>query len=107
MLKNKQDMTLYEMMTVMKEIGEDKDSVSDYIDLMVLWYRDVLLYKATKDVNQLMFRENYSDISREASKKGYVQIENILQAFDKAKLRLRANVNYDVAIELMLLTMIE
>ena len=107
LLKNKQDMTLYEMMTVMKEIGEDKDSVSDYIDLMVLWYRDVLLYKATKDVNQLMFRENYSDISREASKKGYVQIENILQAFDKAKLRLRANVNYDVAIELMLLTMIE
>ncbi len=107
LLKNKEDMTLYEMMSIMREIGEDKNSFGDYIDLMVLWYRDVLLYKATKDVNQLMFTDNYSDISREASKKDYLQLEHILQAFDKAKVRLRANVNFDVAVELMLLTMIE
>ena len=54
-----------------------------------------------------MFTDNYSDISREASKKDYLQLEHILQAFDKAKVRLRANVNFDVAVELMLLTMIE
>ena len=107
LLKNKQEMTTYEMMCIMKEIGENKDDVGDYIDLMVLWYRDVLLYKATKDINQLMFRENYSDISREATRKGYLKLENILQAFDKAKIRLRANVNFDVAMELMLLTMTE
>ena len=107
LLKNKRDMTLHEMMTIMKEIGENKDDVADYIDLMVLWYRDMLLYKATKDINQLMFREYYSEISREASEKDYMKLEQILQAFEKAKTRIRANVNFDVAIELMLLSMTE
>ena len=78
---------------------------SDYIDLMVLWYRDVLLFKATKDINQLLFQDEASYISREASHRSYEKIEEILQAFEKAKVRLRANVNFDITMELMLLTL--
>ena len=37
----------------------------------------------------------------------YESIENILQAIDKAKVRLGANVNFDVTMELMALTMKE
>lgn len=102
-LRNVHTMDITEMLEIIKEIGEDKDNVKDYIDLMVLWYRDVLLFKATKDMNQLIFQSEYPAISSEANQRDYEKIEEILGAFDKAKLRLKANVNFEVAMELMLL----
>ena len=105
LLKNVRNMTVSEMLEKIKEIGEDKDNIKDYIDLMVLWYRDVLLFKATKNMNQLVFQSEFRAISEEANQRDYEKIEEILSAFDKAKLRLKANVNFEVAMELMLCTM--
>lgn len=105
LLRHVEQMDLSEMLAVIKDLGTRKDEVRDYIDLMVLWYRDVLLFKATKDINQLLFQDEASYISREASHRSYEKIEEILQAFDKAKVRLRANVNFDITMELMLLAL--
>ena len=105
LLRHVEQMDLSEMLAVIKDLGTRKDEVRDYIDLMVLWYRDVLLFKATKDNNQLLFQDEASYISREASHRSYEKIEEILQAFEKAKVRLRANVNFDITMELMLLAL--
>lgn len=105
LLRHVEQMDLSEMLAVIKDLGTRKDEVRDYIDLMVLWYRDVLLFKATKDINQLLFQDEASYISREASHRSYEKIEEILQAFEKAKVCLRANVNFDITMELMLLTL--
>lgn len=105
LLRHVEQMDLSEMLAVIKDLGTRKDEVRDYIDLMVLWYRDVLLFKATKDINQLLFQDEASYISREASHRSYEKIEEILQVFEKAKVRLRANVNFDITMELMLLTL--
>lgn len=105
LLRHVEQMDLSEMLAVIKDLGTRKDEVRDYIDLMVLWYRDVLLFKATKDINQLLFQDEAPYISREASHRSYEKIEEILQAFEKAKVRLRANVNFDITMELMLLTL--
>ena len=98
LLRHVEQMDLSEMLAVIKDLGTRKDEVRDYIDLMVLWYRDVLLFKATKDINQLLFQDEASYISREASHRSYEKIEEILQAFEKAKVRLRANVNFDITM---------
>lgn len=105
LLRHVEQMDLSEMLAVIKDLGTRKDEVRDYIDLMVLWYRDVLLFKATKDINQLLFQDEAPYISREASHRSYEKIEEILQAFEKAKVRLRANVNFDITMELMLLAL--
>lgn len=105
LLRHVEQMDLSEMLAVIKDLGTRKDEVRDYIDLMVLWYRDALLFKATKDINQLLFQDEASYISREASHRSYEKIEEILQAFEKAKVRLRANVNFDITMELMLLAL--
>ena len=105
LLRHVEQMDLSEMLAVIKDLGTRKDEVRDYIDLMVLWYRDVLLFKATKDINQLLFQDEASYISHEASHRSYEKIEEILQAFEKAKVRLRANVNFDITMELMLLAL--
>ena len=79
-------------------------SQEDYIDLMILWFRDVLVYKASQNVNELIFKDEIQTIKKHAAKSSYNGIEHILEAMNKAKLRLKANVNFDVAIEMMFLT---
>lgn len=107
LLRSVRNMDLSDMMAVIKDLGTRKDEVRDYIDIMSLWYRDVLIFKATKNINQLLFQEESSHIMKEAENRSYEKIENILQAFDKAKMRLKANVSFEVALELMLLTLKE
>ncbi len=107
LLKRINDIDLYEMTQAVKQITEYKLEINDYFDLMMVWYRDVLLYKATADANRLIFQEEIYSIKKEASHSSYEGIENILKALEKAKIRLKANVNFELLIELLLLTIKE
>ena len=100
-------MSLPAIAEVIRSFAQDKKNIYDYLDLMLLWYRDVLMFKVTKDANLLLYRDEYHSVSVQASKRSYEDIEQIIQAIDKAKIRLDANVNFDIAIELMLLTIKE
>ena len=107
LLKNIDSMDITEIMFAVKGLSQRKGQINDYLDLMLLWYRDVLMFKVTKDANILLYREEYKAISEQASNRNYQDIENIIKAIDKAKVRLNANVNFDTAIELLLLTLKE
>lgn len=107
LIKRLDDIELYEMTEAIKQINNFKLQINDYFDLIMIWYRDVLLYKATADVNKLVFKEEVYDIKKEASRSSYGGIEKILEALDKAKIRLNANVNFDLVVELLLLTIKE
>ena len=107
LLKYIENMQVYEILEGIKQLGEHKLEIYDYIDIMMLWYRDILVYKASGNPNHLLFRGEYPYIKKQAEKIGYDGIENVIRAMDKAKERLRANVNFDIAMELMLLVMKE
>lgn len=107
LIKRLDDIELHEMAEAIKQINSYKLQINDYFDLIMIWYRDVLLYKATADVNKLVFKEEVYDIKKEASRSSYGGIETILEALDKAKIRLNANVNFDLVVELLLLTIKE
>ncbi len=107
LLKYIQDMELHEMVAAIKKISDYKLEVSDYLDLISVWYRDVLLFKATRDGNHLIFREEITAIRKAAQRSSYEGIEEVIRALDKAKRRLEANVNFDLTMELLLLTIQE
>lgn len=107
LMKRIRDIDLYEMTLAVKKITEYKLEINDYFDLMMIWYRDVLLYKATADVNRLIFQEEIYSIKKAASQSSYEGIERILKALDTAKVRMRANVNFELLMDLLLLTMKE
>jgi DNA polymerase-3 subunit delta' len=81
--------------------------MEDFFDLLILWYRDVLYYKSTENVTHLIFKDEVYDIKRQAAKKSYPGIERILSSIEQTKRRLNANVNFDLSIELLLLTIKE
>lgn len=107
LLKYLQDMEIPEIVTAVKKAGEYKLEVNDYLDILAIWYRDVLLFKATADVNHLIFREEIQTIRKVAGRSSYEGIENVIRSLDKAKKRLDANVNFDLAMELLFLEMKE
>jgi DNA polymerase-3 subunit delta' len=106
-IKRTREMELYEMTSAVKQITEYKLQINDFFDLMMIWYRDVLYFKATGDVNGLIFKDEVYSIKRGAEQSSYQGIETILEALQKAKTRLNANVNFELTIELLLLTIKE
>ena len=106
-VKKIEDIDLYELNQLIKQINEFKPNIQEYFDLLTLWFRDVLYLKATNDVNNLIFKDEVYDIKKQAAKRSYSGIENILQALEQARVRLNANVNFDLVIELLLLTIKE
>lgn len=107
LLKNVHNMELSELVKVIKEIGDYDISVDDCLDIMSLWYRDVLLFKVARDPNALVFEDEVAEVRKAAERSSYEGLEIIMEAFDKAKARLHANVNFDMTMELLLLTIKE
>ena len=107
LLKYIHEMELSEIVQAVNRITAYKLEITDYLDIIMIWYRDVLLYKATKDMDKVVFKEQISYIKEQAKKSSYEGIETILKALDTAKSRLRANVNFDLVMELLFLTIKE
>ncbi len=107
LLKYIDDMEISEIAQAIKRMNEYKLEINDFLDVLAIWYRDALLFKATNDANHLIFREEIQYIKKTASKSTYEGIENILKALDKAKARLSANVSFDLTMELLLLAIKE
>ena len=105
LLKNVGSMDIGMLLDCIREIKEQNFDIYEVLDLMQLWYRDVLMYKVTKDMNLLVFKDEYRMINETGQKIDYAGLEAILAAIDTARTRLEANVNLDLAMELLLLTM--
>ena len=107
LLKYINEMELSEIIAAIKKINEYKLEINDYLDIFSVWYRDVLLFKATSDINHLVFREEIQTLRRTAQRSSYEGIERIIEALDTAKRRLDANVNFELTMELLILTIQE
>ena len=107
LLREINDMDVDALEAAVKRVVSYKMNITDYLDVISVWYRDVLIYKATKNVDQVVFSDQLRFIKDRASKSSYEGIENILDGIEKAKARLKANVNFELTMELLLLTIKE
>lgn len=96
-------MEMSDIIASVKAISEYKIDIQDYLDLLAVWYRDVLYFKATKDINGLIFQDQYKDIMQQANESSYEGIEEIVEGIKKANIRLKANVNFDLTMQLLFL----
>ena len=101
------DMEVYEIVAAIHDMTTYKMDIRDLIDLMMVWYRDVLILKATEDINQLVYQDEHKYLQKKATTSSYEGLNNIMEALEKAKVRLNANVNFDITMEMLLLTIKE
>lgn len=107
LLKSISDMQESRIYETVGELTAYKENINDYLDLMLLWFRDVLIFKVTKDANSMVLREELAGISGRAARSSYEGLEEIIVAIDRARTRLRANVSFELVMELLLFTIKE
>lgn len=107
LLKYIHEMEMSELIAAVSNITAYKLEITDYLDIIMIWYRDVLLYKATKDLDKVVFRDQVKYIKEQAKTSSYEGIEIILKSLETAKARLKANVNFELTMELLFLTIKE
>ena len=88
-----------------KSRGNDSHKVDDFLDMLSLWMRDMLMFKATQDPNRLVFHDSIMEIKRQASLRSFENINEAVEAIEKARTRLRAFVYFDIAMEMLFMAL--
>ncbi len=100
-------MEINEIIDYVKEVQDYKIEIQDYLDLLALWYRDMVYFKATRDINGLIFKDEIRTIRETVMRCSYEGVEDVMKAIETAKTRLAANVNFDLTMELLFLVIKE
>ena len=96
------------ILSAARHIGTDyKDRLSEFLDLLEVWYRDVLLYKATEEAGYLMLGKKGYEVRQQAKNGEYVGLGDILDAIALARMRQNANVSAQTVAEQLLFTIKE
>jgi len=108
LVRNIDRMTMAEIAAELNALNPSKNPnapipFEDFLDLLAIWYHDVLIYKATANPNNLVFLSELDLIRAQAKDNDYERISDIINAIDKTRARLAANVYFDVAVELLLI----
>ena len=81
--------------------------IYDFLYIIMVWYLDMLILKTTGSLNQLVFKDKYRQLKDQEIYISFEGISHILDEVEKARRRLIANVNFEVAIEMLLVTIKE
>ena len=98
-------MKIEDILDTIRAMKNDDFSQEDCLDFIRTWYRDVLLFKSAGKSSLLVFAEERETIEREAGRLSFDRIREIFDALEDVRRRLDANVNYELAMELLLLKM--
>lgn len=77
----------------------DKEWMPYYFELVELWFRDVLLYKATKDTAKLIYANQTDWIEKQEKRSTYKSIHRIFTQLFKAKELLSTNMDAGLLLE--------
>lgn len=80
-----------------------KDKINDYLDIIQLWFRDLLILKETNSEHLLINIDKKNTLQRHLNHIAYEKVSNIIDIIEKTKKDIKANVNFQLAIEMMLL----
>ena len=86
-----------------KNLKKWKESVGDFLDILLMWYRDVLVMKLACGENEIIFKEEYLYIKKQSQKLSFESLNAVFLEIEHTRARLRANVNYDASLEVLLM----
>ena len=106
-LKKSKDLDSASRIELDKKIALDKQGIYEYLDIFEMWFRDVLYYKASRDADKIIFKEEVKALEERAQVSSYEGIQVIIDSIHSARMRLKANVTPELVLELLFLTIYE
>jgi DNA polymerase-3 subunit delta' len=80
---------------------DEKERVQELLDMMLFWFRDIMVYKATEDLSLVINRDKEKLLS-EQSFLDFERINGIIKKIQDTSMNIQLNVNYQLSIETML-----
>ncbi len=97
------------VLSLSKDFEELKENLQEALDLLLLWQRDNIVFKATGDDKFLMLKENTGSFENSYGLMNF-RLKDLLRLQDsilQAKRRLTQNANTTMAVEHILLTLMD
>ena len=101
------DMSIEDVSLAIQKCSDYKMNINDYLDLMMMWYRDILVLKVTGNPDRILFKEQYSIISEQSKYLSFNELEDKKRAIEAAKERINANASMEDIMRLLILTLKE
>jgi len=96
-------------MDILNEIeffNNEKSYIEEIIDILIYWYRDILVYKETSNEQLIINSDQLSNIYFQVRKiENTSIIKEAILMLEEKKQQIKGNVNYSLAMETMLLNL--
>ncbi len=107
MLAHMNEWSVHDILLYLKQLEGYKESINEFFDIITTYYRDILILKVSGLPNKTVFKDRFSLMKKQSVYLSFEGIDTIIKEVEKAKVRLEANVRFDVAVELLLFVMKE
>ncbi|MCR5213118.1 MAG: DNA polymerase III subunit delta' [Eubacterium sp.] len=104
---NIRELTYDDISYSIQKCSDFKVNINDYLDLMMMWYRDILILKVTGNPDKILFKTEYSAIKNQAQFLSFNELELKERAITAAKERINANANLEDIMILLIMTLKE
>lgn len=99
--------SMLDIASAIKRAADYKSDIQEYLDLVRIWFRDILVYKACKSGDKIIFQSEISTIQRISEKCSLYSLDTILTETGIAKERIQRNVNFESALEVLFMAIRE
>jgi len=82
-----------------------KENIQELLDMFMLWYRDVIIMKETNNARLLIQQDKNNELYAEAQATDLSSLYRKFDAIWQTKRNLRQNGNFQLTIEMMLLSL--
>lgn len=94
-----------ETMKLVGELEPYKDHIQEILDMLYIWFRDLLVIKKVEDTNTIIQKDKVKSLLKHVNNLSYNRISQCLESIEKAKEQLQSNTNYQLTLEILLLNL--
>ena len=103
LLRSMHEWEIYELDELARQCKAYKDQINDYLDIIRLWFRDILVWKILKTREKLFFSNALSSIQTQEKQLSLEAINEINDRISQTERQIRANVNFEPSMDLLFL----
>ena len=99
--------SMLDIIDIQSSIEKYKDNITNVLDLLVNYFRDIMMVKENVDSSMIINLDRLVFIKNMSTKITYSQLSKIIDIIEETKNKLRSNCNFNISIQGMTLNIYE
>ena len=99
--------SMLDIMDIQSSIEKYKDNITNVLDLLVNYFRDIMMVKENVDSSMIINLDRLVFIKNMSTKITYSQLSKIIDIIEETKNKLRSNCYFNISIQVMTLNIYE